>query len=44
MTVLCWALAAPGLAWAAVRLGGVEVGPLVQLLAFTPYAAAWSPV
>ncbi|GAA4470143.1 endonuclease/exonuclease/phosphatase family protein [Phytohabitans houttuyneae] len=32
----------PGVLWAAVRLLGVERGPLVQLLAFTPYAAAWS--
>ncbi len=32
----------PGLLWAAVRLGGWERGPLVQLFAFTPYVAAWS--
>jgi endonuclease/exonuclease/phosphatase (EEP) superfamily protein YafD len=42
LTVLCWAVATPGLLWAAVRLLGVERGPLVQLLAFTPYVAAWS--
>ncbi|GAA4676446.1 endonuclease/exonuclease/phosphatase family protein [Phytohabitans rumicis] len=44
LTVLCWALAVPGLLWAAVRLLGVERGPLVQLLAFTPYVAGWSLV
>jgi endonuclease/exonuclease/phosphatase (EEP) superfamily protein YafD len=42
LTVLCWAVAAPGVLWAAVRLLGVERGPLVQLLAFTPYVAAAS--
>ncbi|WP_434089803.1 endonuclease/exonuclease/phosphatase family protein [Micromonospora echinofusca] len=41
-TALCWAAVAPGAAWAAVRLGGLDRGPLVQLLAFTPYAAAGS--
>ncbi|MCX4386186.1 endonuclease/exonuclease/phosphatase family protein [Micromonospora peucetia] len=41
-TALCWAAVAPGVAWAAVRLGGLDRGPLVQLLAFTPYAAAGS--
>lgn len=44
MTTLCWALTVPGFVWAAIRVGGVEAGPLVQLLAFTPYVAAWSPV
>nr|MDT0663026.1 endonuclease/exonuclease/phosphatase family protein [Micromonospora sp. DSM 115978] len=43
-TPLCWALAAPGLAWAAVRLAGLEPGPVVPLLAFTPYVAVWTPV
>lgn len=42
LTVGCWALAVPGLLWAAVRLFGLERGPLVQLLAFTPYVAGWS--
>lgn len=41
-TVVCWLLAAPGVAWAAVRVLGAERGPLVQALAFTPYAAAVS--
>ena len=44
MTVLIWLLILPGLLWALVRLGGVDRGPLVQLLAFTPYVAAWSLV
>ncbi|MFC0530114.1 endonuclease/exonuclease/phosphatase family protein [Phytohabitans kaempferiae] len=44
LTVLCWLVAAPGVLWAAVRLLGVERGPLVQLLAFTPYVAGWSLV
>ncbi|MEV7226555.1 endonuclease/exonuclease/phosphatase family protein [Polymorphospora sp. NPDC051019] len=40
--MLCWLVAVPGLLWAVVRLFGLERGPLVQLLAFTPYVAAWS--
>src|SRR4051812_7795973 len=36
-TVLVWLLVLPGLAWAVLRLGGWERGPLVQLFAFTPY-------
>lgn len=35
-------LALPALAWAVVRLFGLESGFLVQLVAFTPYVAAWS--
>ncbi|HEX6970307.1 MAG TPA: endonuclease/exonuclease/phosphatase family protein [Micromonosporaceae bacterium] len=42
LTVLCWVAALPGLVWAVVRIFGLERGPLVQLLAFTPYVAAWS--
>ncbi|MEV0718052.1 endonuclease/exonuclease/phosphatase family protein [Asanoa sp. NPDC050611] len=38
----CWLVVAPGAAWAAVRLGGWERGPLVHLLAYTPYAAGLS--
>ncbi|BCJ54598.1 endonuclease [Actinoplanes sp. NBRC 14428] len=38
--VLLWLLVLPGVAWTAVRLGGWERGPLVQLFAFTPYVAA----
>jgi endonuclease/exonuclease/phosphatase (EEP) superfamily protein YafD len=44
MTALCWLAVAPGIGWAVVRVGGLERAPLVQLLAFTPYAAAWAPV
>ncbi len=40
--VLLWLAVLPGAAWAAVRLGGWERSGLVQLLAFTPYVAAWS--
>jgi len=40
-TVLAWGLAVPLLAWALVRTGGLEAGwPLVQVMAFTPYALA----
>ena len=42
LSALCWALVLPGLGWAVVRGFGLERGPLVQLLAFTPYVAAWS--
>jgi hypothetical protein len=44
MTILIWALALPTLAWAIIRLGGWERGPLVQLFAFTTYVAGWSVV
>ncbi|HEU4421227.1 MAG TPA: endonuclease/exonuclease/phosphatase family protein [Pilimelia sp.] len=44
MTALCWLAIAPGLVWLAVRLLGVESGPGVQVIAFTPYAAAWTLV
>jgi endonuclease/exonuclease/phosphatase family metal-dependent hydrolase len=37
-TLLVWLLVLPALGWAIVRMGGWERGPLVQLLAFTPYA------
>jgi endonuclease/exonuclease/phosphatase (EEP) superfamily protein YafD len=40
--VLWWLLVLPGLIWVVVRLVGFERGPLVQLLAFTPYVAVWS--
>ncbi len=39
VTVLCWLLALLPAAWAVVRVFGWERGPLVQLLAFTPYVA-----
>ncbi|MDG4808271.1 endonuclease/exonuclease/phosphatase family protein [Micromonospora sp. WMMD1120] len=38
-TALCWLAVAPTALWAAVRLIGLDRGPLVQALAFTPYAA-----
>ncbi|WP_212761663.1 endonuclease/exonuclease/phosphatase family protein [Nocardia uniformis] len=41
-TVLCCLVILPAACWALVRLTGSERGPLVQLLAFTPYIAAWS--
>ena len=40
--MLWWLLVLPGLLWVVTRLVGFERGPLVQLLAFTPYVAAWS--
>jgi endonuclease/exonuclease/phosphatase family metal-dependent hydrolase len=42
MTILIWVFVLPTLAWAVLRLGGWERGPLVQLFAFTHYVAAWS--
>jgi endonuclease/exonuclease/phosphatase family metal-dependent hydrolase len=41
VTVLVWLLLLPGAAWSVIRFGGWETGPLVQLFAFTPYAAVW---
>jgi Endonuclease/Exonuclease/phosphatase family len=41
-TAMLWVLVLPGAGWAVVRAGGWERGPLVQLFAFTPYAAAWA--
>lgn len=43
-TLACWLAVAPGLAWAVVRLAGLERGPGVQAVAFLPYVAAWAPV
>jgi len=42
VTILIWVFVVPTLAWAVLRLGGWERGPLVQLFAFTHYVAAWS--
>jgi endonuclease/exonuclease/phosphatase family metal-dependent hydrolase len=44
-TAAVWMLVLPGAAWAVIRAGGWERGPLVQLFAFTPYVAAglWIP-
>ncbi|MEV6489169.1 endonuclease/exonuclease/phosphatase family protein [Actinoplanes sp. NPDC051633] len=45
VTVLVWLLfVLPMAAWAVIRFGGWERGPLVQLFAFTPYVAAWAVV
>jgi len=41
-TALLALLVLPGLLWAAARLFGWERGYLVQVFAFTPYAAAWA--
>ncbi len=41
-TALLVLLVLPGLLWAVIRLLGREQGYLVQLFAFTPYAAAWA--
>ncbi|WP_033343986.1 endonuclease/exonuclease/phosphatase family protein [Catenuloplanes japonicus] len=38
--MVCWAAVVLLVAWAGVRVGGLDYGPLVQLLAFTPYVAA----
>ena len=39
-TIACWALVAAWGLWATVRLFGLERGPLIALIAFTPYVAA----
>lgn len=41
---LVWLLVVPTTVWAVLRAAGWEYGPSVQLLAFTPYVAAWSVV
>ncbi|WP_348775180.1 endonuclease/exonuclease/phosphatase family protein [Solwaraspora sp. WMMD791] len=41
---MVWALVLPAAGWAVLRLVGWEGGPLVQLLAFTPYVAGWAVV
>ncbi|HEX7744625.1 MAG TPA: hypothetical protein VF462_05110, partial [Micromonosporaceae bacterium] len=42
VTAACWLVTVPGLAWAVIRVFGLERGGLVQLLAFTPYLAGWA--
>ncbi|SCL58794.1 Metal-dependent hydrolase, endonuclease/exonuclease/phosphatase family [Micromonospora chersina] len=42
-TIACWLAVAPVAAWAVLRLAGLERGPLVQAVAFTPYVAAAAP-
>ncbi|GAB7050525.1 endonuclease/exonuclease/phosphatase family protein [Catenuloplanes indicus] len=44
ITVVAWLAAAVLAAWAVVRGLGLDHGPFVQLLAFTPYVAAGAPV
>jgi endonuclease/exonuclease/phosphatase family metal-dependent hydrolase len=44
VSVLLWLLIVPAVVWLVFRLGGWERGALVQLMAFTPYVAAWSLV
>lgn len=39
-TIASWALVGAWAAWAAIRLFGLEWGPLIALIAFTPYVAA----
>ncbi|MEU5673628.1 endonuclease/exonuclease/phosphatase family protein [Micromonospora sp. NPDC047762] len=41
-TALCWLAVAPTALWAGARLLGLDRGPLVQALAFTPYVAGVS--
>lgn len=43
VSVLCWLLAGGFMFWAVVRVGGLERGfPLVQIVAYTPYATLLS--
>ncbi|MGN9808392.1 endonuclease/exonuclease/phosphatase family protein [Micromonospora sp. BQ11] len=42
ITALCWLAVTPAVLWAGARLLGLDRGPGVQVLAFTPYAAAGS--
>ncbi|MCW3842185.1 endonuclease/exonuclease/phosphatase family protein [Micromonospora yasonensis] len=42
--MVCWLAVLPAAAWAVLRLAGLERGPLVQAVAFTPYVAAGSLV
>lgn len=43
-TALVWLLVAPAAIWFVIRAFGLERGRLIQLIAFTPYVAAWSVV
>ncbi|SCL29824.1 Metal-dependent hydrolase, endonuclease/exonuclease/phosphatase family [Micromonospora nigra] len=43
-TVVAWLLVTPGVLWALVRFFDLDRGPLVQALAFTPYACGASLV
>ncbi|MDR7273246.1 endonuclease/exonuclease/phosphatase family protein [Catenuloplanes atrovinosus] len=37
LTTLCWVAAVPCAVWALVRALGLDYGPIIQLIAFTPY-------
>lgn len=39
-TVGCWLAVLPTATWSVLRLAGLERGPLVPAVAFTPYVAA----
>lgn len=41
-TMLCWLVVVPPALWAVLRLIGLDRGPLVQALAFTPYVTGVS--
>ncbi|MFI5844932.1 endonuclease/exonuclease/phosphatase family protein [Catenuloplanes sp. NPDC051500] len=38
--VVCWVAASTLVAWTGTRVGGLDYGPVVQLIAFTPYVTA----
>ncbi|MFI5844933.1 endonuclease/exonuclease/phosphatase family protein [Catenuloplanes sp. NPDC051500] len=40
LTTLCWVAAVPCAAWALIRGLGLDHGPIIQLIAFTPYVTA----
>ncbi|MEU3455788.1 endonuclease/exonuclease/phosphatase family protein [Micromonospora sp. NPDC006766] len=42
--MVCWLAVAPAAAWVVLRLAWSDRGPMVQAVAFTPYAAAGSLV
>jgi endonuclease/exonuclease/phosphatase (EEP) superfamily protein YafD len=44
VTAAGWVVVTPVILWTAVRLTGLERGPFVQLMAFTPYVVALSIV
>jgi endonuclease/exonuclease/phosphatase (EEP) superfamily protein YafD len=44
LTALCWVAAVPCAVWALVRGLGLDHGPIIQLIAFTPYVTGASIV